>query len=103
MAEGEGFEPPVRFPVRLISSQVPLTTQPPFQRELLQCRHSIELTTPALFYGTVSSTHCVSTFFAVLSVQSGGLFASKRCEAVFSPPESFQPNATFTGSSLAVR
>ena len=33
MAEGEGFEPPVRLPVRLISSQVPLTTQPPFQRE----------------------------------------------------------------------
>jgi hypothetical protein len=30
MAEGEGFEPPVRLPVRLISSQVPLTTQPPF-------------------------------------------------------------------------
>src|SRR5579859_6877219 len=32
MAEGEGFEPPVRLPVRLISSQVPLTTQPPFHR-----------------------------------------------------------------------
>ena len=31
LAEGEGFEPPVRLPVRLISSQVPLTTQPPFQ------------------------------------------------------------------------
>ena len=31
MAEGEGFEPPVRLPVRLISSQVPLTTQPPFR------------------------------------------------------------------------
>ena len=26
-----GFEPTVRLPVRLISSQVPLTTQPPFQ------------------------------------------------------------------------
>jgi hypothetical protein len=25
-----GFEPTVRLPVRLISSQVPLTTQPPF-------------------------------------------------------------------------
>ena len=38
MAEGEGFEPPVRFPVRLISSQVPLTTQPPFQeRGTLLC------------------------------------------------------------------
>ncbi len=31
LAEGEGFEPPVRLPVRLISSQVPLTTQPPFR------------------------------------------------------------------------
>ena len=36
MAEGEGFEPPVRFPVRLISSQVPLTTQPPFQPLLIK-------------------------------------------------------------------
>src|SRR5262245_36009445 len=32
LAEGVGFEPTVRFPVRLISSQVPSTTQPPFQR-----------------------------------------------------------------------
>ncbi len=31
MAEGEGFEPPVRLPARLISSQVPSTTQPPFR------------------------------------------------------------------------
>src|ERR1035437_8272717 len=31
MAEGVGFEPTVRLPVRLISSQVPLTTQPPFR------------------------------------------------------------------------
>ena len=31
VAEGVGFEPTVRLPVRLISSQVPLTTQPPFQ------------------------------------------------------------------------
>ena len=31
LAEGVGFEPTVRLPVRLISSQVPLTTQPPFQ------------------------------------------------------------------------
>ena len=30
MAEGRGFEPPVRLRVHLISSQVPLTTQPPF-------------------------------------------------------------------------
>ena len=30
MAEGVGFEPTVRLPVRLISSQVPSTTQPPF-------------------------------------------------------------------------
>ena len=32
LAEGVGFEPTVRLPVRLISSQVPLTTQPPFRR-----------------------------------------------------------------------
>ena len=31
VAEGEGFEPPVGLPQRLISSQVPLTTQPPFR------------------------------------------------------------------------
>src|SRR5689334_11623532 len=31
MAEGEGFEPPVALRLRLISSQMPLTTQPPFQ------------------------------------------------------------------------
>lgn len=31
MAEGEGFEPPVAFRLRLISSQVPSTTQPPFR------------------------------------------------------------------------
>ena len=31
MAEGVGFEPTVRLPVLLISSQMPLTTQPPFQ------------------------------------------------------------------------
>ena len=30
LAEGRGFEPPVRLPVLLISSQMPLTTQPPF-------------------------------------------------------------------------
>ena len=32
-SEGVGFEPTVRFPVRLISSQVPSTAQPPFLRE----------------------------------------------------------------------
>src|SRR5258706_11135745 len=31
MAEGRGFEPPVGLRLRLISSQVPLTTQPPFR------------------------------------------------------------------------
>jgi hypothetical protein len=31
MAEGVGFEPTVGLPLRLISSQVPLTTQPPFR------------------------------------------------------------------------
>ena len=30
VAEGEGFEPPDGLPHLLISSQVPLTTQPPF-------------------------------------------------------------------------
>ena len=33
LAEGEGFEPPVGLPLRLISSQVPSTTQPPFRCE----------------------------------------------------------------------
>ena len=31
VAEGRGFEPPVGLRLRLISSQVPLTTQPPFR------------------------------------------------------------------------
>lgn len=31
VAEGEGFEPPVALRLRLISSQVPSTTQPPFR------------------------------------------------------------------------
>ena len=34
LAEGEGFEPPVPLRVRLISSQVPSTTQPPFRDSL---------------------------------------------------------------------
>lgn len=34
MAEGEGFEPPDELPHLLISSQVPLTTQPPFRDSL---------------------------------------------------------------------
>lgn len=34
LAEGVGFEPTVRLPARLISSQVPSTTQPPFQLQL---------------------------------------------------------------------
>ena len=32
MAEGVGFEPTVGLRLRLISSQVPLTTQPPFRQ-----------------------------------------------------------------------
>ena len=31
LAEGVGFEPTVAVALRLISSQVPLTTQPPFR------------------------------------------------------------------------
>src|SRR5947209_18918529 len=33
LAEGVGFEPTVELLLRLISSQVPLTTQPPLHRE----------------------------------------------------------------------
>ena len=32
VAEGRGFEPPVTLQLLLISSQVPLTTQPPFRK-----------------------------------------------------------------------
>ncbi len=35
LAEGVGFEPTVGLPQRLISSQVPLTTQPPFQSSIV--------------------------------------------------------------------
>ena len=34
MAEGVGFEPTVALRLLLISSQMPLTTQPPFRRVL---------------------------------------------------------------------
>lgn len=40
MAEGRGFEPPVGLPLLLISSQMPLTTQPPFHRETIVLRFS---------------------------------------------------------------
>src|SRR5690349_6666624 len=35
MAEGVGFEPTVGLPLLLISSQVPLTTQPPFHVQMI--------------------------------------------------------------------
>jgi hypothetical protein len=34
MAEGVGFEPTVELPLLLISSQMPLTTQPPFRPKI---------------------------------------------------------------------
>src|SRR5216117_1184537 len=37
LAEGRGFEPPVGLRLRLISSQVPLTTQPPFHQCIPFC------------------------------------------------------------------
>ncbi len=39
LAEGEGFEPPVALRLRLISSQVPSTTQPPFLPLLANTLH----------------------------------------------------------------
>jgi hypothetical protein len=36
VAEGVGFEPTLGLPLSLISSQVPSTTQPPFQPEIGQ-------------------------------------------------------------------
>ena len=41
MAEGVGFEPTVGLPLRLISSQVPLTTQPPFRTIICTDGHSM--------------------------------------------------------------
>jgi hypothetical protein len=41
MAEGVGFEPTVELPLLLISSQVPLTTQPPFQPLYLQLHYAL--------------------------------------------------------------
>jgi len=66
-------------------------------------RERAEVTIGEGCYCTASSTQCVSRLFAVPRVQFDGLFALKTCEAVFSPAESFQPKATFTGSSPAVR
>ena len=36
LAEGRGFEPPVALRLLLISSQMPLTTQPPFHPSIQQ-------------------------------------------------------------------
>src|ERR1700733_8330805 len=36
MAEGVGFEPTLGFPLSLISSQVPSTTQPPFHSFIIK-------------------------------------------------------------------
>ncbi len=44
MAEGEGFEPPVGVNLRLISSQVLSTTQPPFQLHLIQTLAQLKIT-----------------------------------------------------------
>ena len=60
MAEGVGFEPTVELPLLLISSQVPLTTQPPFQpfvyMGFLGCFH------PAVgFHRLISSNQTIST------------------------------------------
>ena len=43
MAEGVGFEPTVELPLLLISSQVPLTTQPPFQPPVLLRNHWLSI------------------------------------------------------------
>ena len=37
-AEGEGFEPPIRFRVCLVSSEVLSTTQPSFRKTPYLCR-----------------------------------------------------------------
>ena len=41
MAEGVGFEPTVELPLLLISSQMPLTTQPPFQPLIINNLHRV--------------------------------------------------------------
>ena len=49
MAEGVGFEPTEPVRVLLISSQVPLTTQPPFHSIINRLQHSIFSLCPATF------------------------------------------------------
>jgi hypothetical protein len=44
MAEGVGFEPTVELPLLLISSQMPLTTQPPFQPLVLMTKTGVLVT-----------------------------------------------------------
>ena len=56
MAEGVGFEPTVGLPLLLISSQVPLTTQPPFHSFIdndLQRNTDLQLDFLILIYDTV--------------------------------------------------
>ena len=63
MAEGVGFEPTVRLPVLLISSQMPLTTQPPFQTHFGVSAGAV-LATDSRLYTTTGYALAASCFGA---------------------------------------
>src|ERR1035441_2824447 len=62
LAEGVGFEPTVRLPVRLISSQVPLTTQPPFQPRII---NHLQLPASPCFFLCIPSLYPVAFEHAI--------------------------------------
>ena len=60
MAEGVGFEPTVELPLLLISSQMPLTTQPPFQRAIFS--HGCVFIASSFTPSTRTQPHCLTSF-----------------------------------------
>ncbi len=61
MAEGVGFEPTLGFPLSLISSQVPSTTQPPFHYSNCEglanpcCNHLLQYGSNGNYYGRIKT------------------------------------------------
>ena len=65
MAEGVGFEPTVALRLLLISSQMPLTTQPPFQ--------------PRIFGASLVSNNCVLASAILNRYTPSSVYFSRIC------------------------
>ena len=79
MAEGVGFEPTVELPLLLISSQVPLTTQPPFQQtNLIRVDDLLLRLFGCLELAMVSPFQTAYAFYRRLSRTKNGNHGSER-------------------------